>query len=49
VTSGFNDSFANAQLIGGSIGTLNGSTLGATKEFGEPDHGQCRGQIDLGA
>jgi M6 family metalloprotease-like protein len=38
VSSGFNDNFANAQGIEGSFGSFNGSTVGATKEAGEPNH-----------
>ncbi len=33
-----NDNFAQGQMISGSSGSVNGSTLGATKEPGEPDH-----------
>ncbi len=33
-----NDSFAQGQVISGSSGSVNGSTLGATKEAGEPAH-----------
>ena len=33
-----NDNFANAQVISGCSGTVNGTNLGATKESGEPDH-----------
>ena len=33
-----NDNFANAQSISGASATLNGTTLAATRETGEPDH-----------
>src|SRR6185369_15112588 len=33
-----NDNFANAQVISGCSGSVNGSTFGATKEAGEPNH-----------
>ncbi len=39
VTTGpANDNFADAQPLTGSVGTLSGSNIGATKEPGEPDH-----------
>ncbi|HEV2861060.1 MAG TPA: Ig-like domain-containing protein [Pyrinomonadaceae bacterium] len=38
-----NDNFAAAQLIGGGLGTVYGSTLGATKEAGEPFHAYNKG------
>lgn len=34
-----NDSFAGAQVLSGAAGTVTGSTVGATKEPGEPAHG----------
>ena len=33
-----NDNFANAQVISGSTASVNGTTAGATREQGEPDH-----------
>ncbi len=33
-----NDNFVNAQVLSGNAGTLIGSSAGATKEAGEPDH-----------
>src|SRR5947199_350463 len=33
-----NDAFASAQSISGSTGTVTGTSLGATKESGEPSH-----------
>lgn len=33
-----NDNFANAQVISGSAGLVTGSSTGATKEAGEPNH-----------
>ncbi len=33
-----NDRFSNAQVIGGSSGSVTGSNVGANKEGGEPDH-----------
>lgn len=33
-----NDDFADAQALDGSTGRLNGSTLGGSREAGEPDH-----------
>ena len=33
-----NDNFTNATPIGGSSGTVNGTTVGATREAGEPAH-----------
>jgi hypothetical protein len=33
-----NDNFANAEFIGGVSGLVHGSTSGATKEAGEPNH-----------
>ena len=33
-----NDDFAAAQVLSGPSGTVSGSTMGATKEPGEPDH-----------
>ena len=33
-----NDDFANAQIIGGCSGTVNGTNVGATKETGEPNN-----------
>jgi|GEM_PF-576051 len=33
-----NDNFANAQIISGCNGNVNGSTFGATRETGEPSH-----------
>ena len=33
-----NDDFANAQVITGATGSVNGTNIGATKELGEPDH-----------
>lgn len=33
-----NDNFANAQTINGCSGSVNGTTLGATRETGEPSH-----------
>jgi Calx-beta domain-containing protein/CARDB protein len=33
-----NDNFNSGQAITGTSGTVNGSTLNATKELGEPDH-----------
>ena len=38
-----NDNFANGQAINGSVGSVNGSSLGATKETNEPDHAANRG------
>ena len=38
-----NDNFANAQLIGGCSGSVNGTNAGATLEPGEPDHGSNNG------
>ena len=34
-----NNDFVNATLILGAMGSLTQSTAGATKEFGEPNHG----------
>src|SRR5919202_1963968 len=33
-----NDNFANAQAISGATTSVNGTTKGATREVGEPDH-----------
>ncbi len=33
-----NDNFANAQVISGCSGSVNGTNVGATKESGEPNH-----------
>jgi len=33
-----NDNFVDAVAIGGASGTVSGSSAGATKEAGEPDH-----------
>lgn len=33
-----NDNFANAQVINGCSGNVNGTNVGATKESGEPNH-----------
>ncbi|MGH7968759.1 MAG: pre-peptidase C-terminal domain-containing protein, partial [Limisphaerales bacterium] len=33
-----NDNFVNAQVLSGNAGTVVGSSVGATKEPGEPDH-----------
>jgi hypothetical protein len=33
-----NDNFGSAQLLSGASGSVNGSTVGATKEPGEPNH-----------
>src|SRR5690349_10984004 len=33
-----NDNFANAQIISGCSGSVNGTNVGATKESGEPNH-----------
>ncbi|MGH9968579.1 MAG: peptidoglycan DD-metalloendopeptidase family protein, partial [Pyrinomonadaceae bacterium] len=33
-----NDNFANAQAISGTLGTVTGTNVGATKESGEPNH-----------
>jgi hypothetical protein len=33
-----NDYFTNAQLISGTIGSVSGTNVGATRETGEPDH-----------
>jgi hypothetical protein len=33
-----NDDFANAQVIGANAASINGTTRGATRESGEPDH-----------
>ena len=38
-----NDNFANAQVISGCSGSVNGTNLGATKETGELDHGPGNG------
>jgi uncharacterized protein DUF4214 len=38
-----NDNFANAQVISGCSGTVNGTNAGATLEPGEPDHGSSGG------
>jgi hypothetical protein len=38
-----NDNFANAQVISGCSGSVNGSNAGATAEPGEPDHGSNGG------
>jgi uncharacterized protein DUF4214 len=38
-----NDNFANAQVISGCSGTVNGTNAGATRESGEPDHGPGNG------
>lgn len=43
VTSGANDNFANGQVISGFLGSVNGSTVGATKEAGEPNHADNAG------
>lgn len=43
VTSGFNDNFAAGQVISGNTGSVNGSTVAATKEAGEPDHADNTG------
>ena len=39
----FNDNFANAQVLSGCSGTVNGTNIGATSETGEPDHGSSGG------
>ena len=38
-----NDAFANRRLITGTSVTVTGSTVGATKEAGEPNHAGNRG------
>ena len=38
-----NNDFANAQLITGAIGTMTGTNFGATKQTGEPNHGNNPG------
>lgn len=38
-----NDLFVNAQAIAGTSGTISGSSVGATKESGEPDHAGSTG------
>ena len=38
-----NDAFANAQVITGVTGTVSGTNRGATKETGEPNHGNSIG------
>jgi Metallo-peptidase family M12/FG-GAP-like repeat/Carboxypeptidase regulatory-like domain len=38
-----NDNFANAQRISGTAGSLSSNNVGATKEPGEPNHGQNSG------
>jgi hypothetical protein len=42
-----NDNFANAQLITGSSGTVTGSTIGATREAGEPAHARDAGGASI--
>jgi hypothetical protein len=37
-TPPLNDNFANAQVISGCSGSVNGSNVGATRESGEPNH-----------
>ncbi len=41
--TGINDNFANAQVISGNTGSVNGSTVTATKEAGEPNHAENAG------
>jgi kumamolisin len=38
ISVGWNDDFANRQVISGSTGSVNGSNVGATEESGEPYH-----------
>ncbi len=38
-----NDNFANAQLLGGNVGTVSGTNVGASKEFDEKAHAKNRG------
>ncbi len=40
-----NDNFADAQTISGTTGTVTGSTLGATRQTGEPNHGGGAGSL----
>ena len=40
-----NDNFASAQTITGTSGTVAGSTLGATRQTGEPNHGGGTGNL----
>ncbi len=40
-----NDNFANAQVITGTSGTVAGTTLGATRQAGEPNHGGGTGSL----
>jgi subtilisin-like proprotein convertase family protein len=42
-TAPSNDSFGNAQVLTGASGTITGSSLGATKETGEPRHADNSG------
>ena len=43
-----NDNLANAQVIGGCSGSVNGSSVGATHESGEPQHFPAGGPGALG-
>ena len=42
-----NDNFLDAQVIGGVLGSVTGTNVGATKESGEPNHGGGLGSVSI--
>jgi titin len=47
VTGPANDNFANAQVISGAAGSVNGTNVGASREVGEPNHASNPGGASI--